>query len=82
VIRVPFLPASSPAFVAICFLGDSCSDWGVMGSQCSFDLISFVANYDEHFLMYLVAICTFSSKNCLFNQFFLILFPETAPQTF
>jgi hypothetical protein len=37
VYKVPFSPASLPAFV-ICFLDDFQSDWGEIELQCCFDL--------------------------------------------
>jgi hypothetical protein len=47
-----FIPASSPAFVVICVIDDSHSDWSEVESQCHFDL-------------HLFTICTLSFENCL-----------------
>jgi hypothetical protein len=59
-------PASSPAFVVVCVLDDSLSDWSDVNSQCVFDLYFF---YDvDHLFMYLLATCT-SFENYLFSSF-------------
>jgi hypothetical protein len=58
-----------PAFVVVCVIDDSRSDWNEVESQCSFDLHSFIAEDVEHFFIYLLVICISIFENCLFGSF-------------
>jgi hypothetical protein len=71
-VRVTFSPASSPAFVAVCFLDDSHSDLGEMNYNVIYNVLIYIplmAKHVEHFFMYPLALCTSSFEKCLFSSF-------------
>jgi hypothetical protein len=68
-IKVPFPPTSLLSFAIACVFADSHSDWKEVKSQCFLICISFMVRDVDHFFMYLLVICTYSFKNCLFSSF-------------
>ena len=62
----PYLHTFSSIYCLLISFHDSQSDWCEKRSHCGFDLHFFKSNGKHHF-MYLLTICMFSLKRCLFR---------------